>query len=75
MEQGAEAFKRRLASTREAFPDMKITIEARAAHEGLVFRHWSMKGTHRGTFLGIQPTGRSVTLSGVDIERRENGRV
>jgi hypothetical protein len=32
MEQGAEAFKHTLASTREAFPDMKITIEARAAH-------------------------------------------
>jgi steroid delta-isomerase-like uncharacterized protein len=75
MEEGAEGFKRALASTREAFPDMKITIEARAAHEGLVFRHWSMTGTHRGTFLGIPTTGRRVSLSGVDIERLENGKV
>jgi steroid delta-isomerase-like uncharacterized protein len=75
MEQGAEAFKRSLAMTRQAFPDMKITIEAGAAHEGLVFRRWSMNGTHRGTFLGIPPTGRPVVLSGVDIERLEGGRI
>jgi steroid delta-isomerase-like uncharacterized protein len=75
IEQGAEGFKRALASTREAFPDIRTTIEARAAHEGLLFRRWSMTGTHLGTFLGVAPTGRAISLSGVDIERLENGRI
>lgn len=75
MKQGAEAFKRALASTREAFPDLEIKIEASASHEDLMFRRWSMTGTHSGTFLGMPPTGRSVVLSGVDIERLNNGRI
>jgi steroid delta-isomerase-like uncharacterized protein len=75
LEQGAEGFKRSLASTREAFPDMRITIEDGAAHESLVFRRWSMSGTHRGVFLGVPATGRTITLSGVDVERLESGRI
>ena len=75
IEQGAEGFKRALASTREAFPDISITIEGRAAQEGLVFRRWSMTGTHLGTFLGVASTGRKISLSGVDIERLENGKI
>ena len=75
MEHGAEGFKRALASTREAFPDMEIKIEAKATHEGLVFRQWSMTGTHEGPFLGMPPTGRKVRLSGVDIERLQNGKI
>ena len=75
MEQGAEAFKRALASTREAFPDMKIHIEAGATQEGFMFRHWSMRGTHRAAFLGLPATGRTIALTGVDIERLENGKI
>jgi steroid delta-isomerase-like uncharacterized protein len=75
MEQGAEAFKLALAATREAFPDMKIEIEAGAARGGLMFRRWSMTETHQGTFLGFPATGRRITLAGVDIERLANGKI
>lgn len=75
MEQGAAAFKRALASTRQAFPDLDVKVEASAAHEGLVFRRWSMTGTHQGQFLGIAATGRKVALSGVDVKRLEHGRI
>jgi steroid delta-isomerase-like uncharacterized protein len=74
-EPGAEGFKRALLATREAFPDLRITIEARAAQDGLVFRKWAMTGTHLGTFLGVAATGRKIALSGVDIERLENGKI
>jgi steroid delta-isomerase-like uncharacterized protein len=75
MEQGAEGFKRSLAATRLAFPDITITIEASAAQEGLVFRRWHMLGTHEGTFLGVPPTGRRVELSGIDLERLDEDRI
>jgi steroid delta-isomerase-like uncharacterized protein len=75
LEKGAAAFKQALVSTRQAFPDLDIKIEASAAHEGLVFRRWSMTGTHQGPFLGIPATGRKVALSGVDVERLEHGRI
>jgi steroid delta-isomerase-like uncharacterized protein len=74
-EQGAEGFKRALLATREAFPDLRVTIEARAAQDGLVFRRWSMTGTHLETFLGVAATGRKIALYGVDIERLEHGKI
>jgi predicted ester cyclase len=33
-----------------------------------------MSGTHRGSFQGIQPTGKMITVSLVDIIRVENGK-
>ena len=54
---------------------MEIKIEASASQESLVFRRWSMTGTHEGPFLGMPPTGRKVRLSGVDIERLQKGRI
>ena len=34
-----------------------------------------MRGTHQGAFLGLTPTGRSVTVSLVDVMRVENGQL
>lgn len=33
------------------------------------------RGTHRGEFLGVAPTGREVTISGVTIFRLREGRL
>ena len=34
-----------------------------------------VRGTHHGTLMGIAPTGKSVTLSGIAITRISNGKV
>lgn len=64
----------RLKAFREAFPDITIEVEdVVSAGDRIAFRS-VMRGTHRGEFVGIPPTGRQVTVGLVDIIRVENGR-
>ena len=68
-ESGSEGVKQRLAAFREAFPDMVWTLEDLVAEEEKAAARWSMNATNQGSFMGIAPTGRRVTLSGIDIYR------
>ncbi len=58
-----------------AFPDWHATIEIMIADESIVAYRWSGQGTHRGTFMGIPPTGKRVSLTGVNIDRIQGGRI
>jgi steroid delta-isomerase-like uncharacterized protein len=49
---------KRLEGFREAFPDIIIEVEDIIAEEDRVAFRSTMRGTHRGHFLGIPPTGR-----------------
>ena len=40
-----------------------------------VVAYWTNTGTHQGEFMGIAPSGRTITISGVDIHRLRNGRM
>ncbi len=67
--------KREIRESRLAFPDLVTTIDETLSNgEGLVIR-WSSRGTHRGPYLGVPPTGRIGTSSGVTISRFEGTRV
>jgi predicted ester cyclase len=37
--------------------------------------HWTVRGTHKGPFLGMQPTNRPCTVSGTSISRMEGGKL
>src|SRR5919202_4268561 len=66
---GREGFKGALAAVREAFPDAHVSIDGLGSSGHLVFRLWTLEGTHRGRFAGIEPTNRRIKISGVDVER------
>lgn len=58
-----------------AFPDGSITIEEQLADGDLVATRWTGRGTQQGELMGIPPTGKQVTISGITISRVENGKV
>ena len=66
--------KQRLAGFRAAFPDVKITIEDVFSEDSYVIFRSTMHGTHRGVFQGIQPTGKTITVTLIDIIRVEKGK-
>jgi predicted ester cyclase len=35
----------------------------------------TFRGTHRGEFLGIAPTGRSISFDAIDVVRIADGRI
>ncbi|WP_234617874.1 MULTISPECIES: ester cyclase [Rhizobium/Agrobacterium group] len=52
---------------RKAFPDMTATIEFQLAEGDLVTTRKIYFATHKGAFLGIEPTGRSITFDVIDV--------
>jgi predicted ester cyclase len=40
-----------------------------------VATRWTARGTHRGDFNGIPPTGRESTVTGITIDRVSNGQI
>lgn len=68
------AQRTRLEGFREAFPDVTIEVEDVVAEDDRIAFRSTMRGTHLGEFLGIAPTGRTITVGLVDIVRVEEGR-
>jgi steroid delta-isomerase-like uncharacterized protein len=60
---------------RQAFPDWRAGQQAHIAEGGLVAERFTARGTHQGEILGVAPTGRQVTLSGINIFRVQDGSI
>lgn len=60
---------------RTAFPDLTYTVHEEIAERDLVMTRFSACGTQLGTFLGVAPTGRVVTYTGMDLNRIAKGRI
>jgi steroid delta-isomerase-like uncharacterized protein len=60
---------------RTAFPDLRVTVDLIVGEDDFVVGRWTATGTHRGPWAGVEPTGRKVSFSAVNVCRFENGRV
>jgi steroid delta-isomerase-like uncharacterized protein len=58
-----------------SFPDLHLTIEDMVADEDKVAARVTFRGTHRGEFMGIPPTGKQVTFSSMEMNRIVGGKV
>ena len=71
---GIEAAKASITGYREAFPDLRLTIEEQLAEGEYVTTRWSARGTHQGNLMGMTPTGKQATVTGITIDRIVDGR-
>ena len=60
---------------RSAFPDWHSTPEEMLVEGDRVVERWTGRGTHRGEFQGIAPTGKSVAVPGVVFYRITDGKI
>jgi steroid delta-isomerase-like uncharacterized protein len=72
---GAEVTKKVFAGLFRAFPDLHITVEDVVAEGDRIVIRNTVTGTHRGEYLGLAATGRSITYSEIFIIRFVDGRV
>jgi steroid delta-isomerase-like uncharacterized protein len=72
---GPESEKKRVTLYRNAFPDIRFTIEDILAEGETVVTRWSCRGTHKGDLNGIPPTGKQFNITGVSIARFTNGKM
>jgi steroid delta-isomerase-like uncharacterized protein len=72
---GPESEKKRVTLYRNAFPDIRFTIEDIISEGETVTARWSCHGTHKGDLNGIAATGKQVTISGISVARFTNGKM
>ena len=71
---GPEGFKQMVTMFRTAFPDFHMTVEDMVAEGDKVAHRLTGRGTHKGEFMGIAPTGKQVTVSAITISRFAGGK-
>ncbi len=72
---GREGFRQHMIWFRNAYPDMQVTVDDLIAEADRVIAFWTMRGTHQGEFMGVQPTGRHVVVNAISTLRVQNGQV
>ncbi len=72
---GPDGVRQQHAGYLAAFPDAQIAVEDLIAEGNRVAVRATVRGTHQGTFLGVAPTGRQVTLEAITIYRVEAGKI
>jgi steroid delta-isomerase-like uncharacterized protein len=58
---------------RGGFPDIQWTLEEMVAEGDKVAARFTMRGTHRGTFFGVPPTGKTIAVQAMNIYRLSGG--
>jgi steroid delta-isomerase-like uncharacterized protein len=72
---GAQLVKEVFARLHRAYPDLHITIEDLIEEGDKVVSRNTVTGTHQGEYMGIPPTGKSVTYNEIFIARFAGGRI
>jgi len=72
---GPEGYRQFVGMYQAAFEDGMVTIDDEIAEGDLVVTRWTGRGTHTGELMGIAPTGKEVTVSGITISRLANGKI
>jgi steroid delta-isomerase-like uncharacterized protein len=72
---GAQKLKEVFARLHRVFPDLHITVEDLVAEGDKVVARNSVTGTHHGEYMGLPPTGKSVTYNEIFIFRFVEGRI
>jgi steroid delta-isomerase-like uncharacterized protein len=72
-----EGFKAAVAALHRAFPNLEarpdiITVDVAL---GLATIRWTATGRHEGEFLGLSPSGRTVSFHGIETIRCSGGAV
>jgi steroid delta-isomerase-like uncharacterized protein len=72
---GPEGAKQVFMMYRGAFPDFRLSVEDVIAEGDKVVARWVTQGTHQGELMGIPPTGKRVTVTGIDMFRFAGGKI
>ena len=70
-----EGMRSAAAEIRAAFPDWHSELHLLIAEDDLVAEVFTASGTHRGEMTGVAPTGRELSLPGINVFRVRDGRI
>ncbi len=72
---GRDGFRQFVSVYQSAFKDASVTIDDLIGEGDTIVTRWTGRGTHTAELMGIAPTGKEVTISGITISRIAGGKV
>jgi steroid delta-isomerase-like uncharacterized protein len=72
---GIEAMNNVITTCRAAFHGLQVTIDDIMADADIVTARFTARGIHQGDFMGLPPTGKAITMTGIEIFRLKEGRI
>jgi steroid delta-isomerase-like uncharacterized protein len=72
---GPESEKKRAVLYRNAFQDLRFSVEQLFADGETVAARWNCRGTHKGELNGIAPTGKQIAITGISIAHFAAGKM
>ncbi|POE17626.1 ester cyclase [Pectobacterium odoriferum] len=60
---------------RGGFPDIQWTLEETVVEGDTIAARYMMRGTHRGPFFGVPPTGKQIAVQALNIYRLSRGKI
>ena len=66
---GPDGIAECVAGLRRTFPDLALTLDDVVARGDRIAVRFTLRGTHRGRFLGAEGTDRAVEVAGVAVHR------
>jgi ketosteroid isomerase-like protein len=75
LDKGPVGLKQLVTLYLTAFPDAARTVEDLVVEGDKVVARWTGRGTHQGKLGQIAPTGRQVTVTGIEIHRIAGGKI
>jgi steroid delta-isomerase-like uncharacterized protein len=72
---GAQVLRELFSRVHRVFPDLRVTVEDMIEEGDTVVGRHTVTGTHQGEYMGLPPTGKSVTYNEIIIFRFASGRI
>jgi steroid delta-isomerase-like uncharacterized protein len=72
---GPAGLKIIVLAIRKAFPDLHFTIEDVVVAPGYITIRSVMSGTQRDSLFGLPPTGKTIHVNQINIEKLRNGKI
>jgi steroid delta-isomerase-like uncharacterized protein len=72
---GLETLKQRVSALYTIYAEPRFTVEDQIAEGDKVLTRWTFQGKHTGEYMGAAPTGKQVTVTGMNLFRLTGGKI
>lgn len=72
---GVDGMRQHLIDVRKTYPDLKMTITRQYCDGDYIISEFVTECIHGGEWLGMKPTGKRLTFTGIDIDKVADGKI
>lgn len=72
---GLNGMKEHLAAIKQTYPDYTMRIIRQYKDGDYIISEFIMEGTHEGEWIGIKPTHKKLSFTGIDIDKVIDGKI